>query len=232
MNINTEMNYWPSEVTNLSEMNGPLIQMIRELSVTGRQTAKTMYGAEGWVLHHNTDLWRINGPMTARSGECGRWAVPGCASTWGKISFNGDTKYLESVYPALKGAVEFYLTSLSQYPGHDWLVVCPSVSPENSPSVHSESSIAAGTTMDNQLLFDLFSKTERAAEILKCDTGFVARVDRALKRLPPMHIGRYGQLQESIDDSDDPEDHHRHVSHPYGVYPSNQVSPFRTPGVV
>ena len=230
VNINTEMNYWPSEVTNLSEMNEPLIQMIRDLSVTGRQTAETMYGAEGWVLHHNTDLWRINGPIDG--SFWGMWPMGGawlCQHLWEKYEYNGDTKYLESVYPVLKGAVEFYLSSLVQYPGSDWLVVCPSVSPENSPSAHIESSIAAGTTMDNQLLFDLFTKTVRAAGILNCDSDFVAGVDRALKRLPPMHIGQYGQLQEWIEDWDNPEDHHRHVSHLYGVYPSNQISPFRTP---
>jgi alpha-L-fucosidase 2 len=232
VNINTEMNYWPSEVTNLSEMNEPLIQMIRELSVTGRQTAKTMYGAQGWVLHHNTDLWRINGPIDG--SFWGMWPMGGawlCQHLWEKYEYNGDTAYLGSVYPIMKGAVEFYLSFLVQYPGHDWLVVCPSVSPENSPSAHVESSIAAGTTMDNQLLFDLFKKTVRAAGILNVDGEFAVRVDRALKRLPPMHIGQYGQLQEWIEDWDNPEDHHRHVSHLYGVYPSNQISPFRTPGL-
>ena len=230
VNINTEMNYWPSEVTNLSEMNEPLIQMIRDLSVTGRQTAKVMYGANGWVLHHNTDLWRMNGPIDG--SYWGMWPMGGawlCQHLWDKYEYSGDKKYLESVYPILKGAVEFYLSFLVKYPGHDWLVVCPSVSPENSPSSHPESSIAAGTTMDNQLLFDLFTKTERAARILDVDKDFVIQVDEALNQLPPMQIGQYGQLQEWIEDWDNPDDHHRHVSHLYGVYPSNQISPFRTP---
>jgi alpha-L-fucosidase 2 len=230
VNINTEMNYWPSEVTNLSEMNEPLIQMIRELSVTGRQTAKTMYGAEGWVLHHNTDLWRINGPIDG--SFWGMWPMGGawlCQHLWEKYEYNGDKKYLESVYPILKGAVEFYLSFLVTYPGHDWLVVCPSVSPENAPGAHPESSISAGTTMDNQLLFDLFTKTIRAGNILGRDKEFNAKVDAALKRLPPMQIGQHAQLQEWIEDWDNPEDHHRHVSHLYGVYPSNQISPFHTP---
>ncbi len=230
VNINTEMNYWPSEQTNLSEMNEPLIQMIRELSVTGRQTAETMYGAKGWVLHHNTDLWRINGPIDG--SFWGMWPMGGawlCQHLWEKYEFNGVKKYLESVYPIMKGAVEFFLSFLIEYPGHDWLVVCPSVSPENAPASHPESSISAGTTMDNQLLFDLFSKTIRAARILGKDKEFVARVDEALKRLPPMQVGQHGQLQEWIQDWDNPEDHHRHVSHLYGVYPSNQISPFRTP---
>lgn len=230
VNINTEMNYWPSEVTNLSEMNEPLIQMIREVSETGRQTAEVMYGAKGWVLHHNTDLWRINGPIDG--SYWGMWPMGGawlCQHLWEKYEYHGDRKYLASVYPIMKGAVEFYLSFLVQYPGHEWLVVCPSVSPENSPSSHMESSISAGTTMDNQLLFDLFTKTAKAARILGLDQEFVARMEETLKKLPPMHIGQHGQLQEWIEDWDNPEDHHRHVSHLYGVYPSNQISPFRTP---
>ncbi|HTX19992.1 MAG TPA: glycoside hydrolase family 95 protein [Bacteroidota bacterium] len=230
VNINTEMNYWPSEVTNLSEMNEPLIEMIRELAETGRQTAQIMYGADGWVLHHNTDLWRINGPIDG--SFWGMWPMGGawlCQHLWEKYEYNGDEKYLASVYPVLKGAVEFYLSTLVQYPGHDWLVVCPSVSPENAPSSHPTSSISAGTTMDNQLLFDLFTKTIRAAEILHTDGDFVSKVKEDLRRLPPMQIGKYGQLQEWIEDWDNPQDHHRHVSHLYGVYPSNQISPFRTP---
>ena len=230
VNINTEMNYWPSEATNLSEMNEPLIQMIRDVAETGRQTARVMYGADGWVLHHNTDIWRMNGPIDG--SFWGMWPMGGawlCQHLWEKYEYNGDKKYLASVYPIMKGAVEFYLSFLVQYPGHDWLVVCPSVSPENAPSSHPESSISAGTTMDNQLLFDLFTKTIRAADILDTDKDFVAKAKDVLKRLPPMQIGRYGQLQEWIEDWDNPDDHHRHVSHLYGVFPSNQISPFRTP---
>jgi alpha-L-fucosidase 2 len=230
VNINTEMNYWPSEVTNLSEMNEPLVQMIKELAVTGRQTAEVMYGAKGWVLHHNTDIWRINGPVDG--SFWGMWPMGGawlCQHLWEKYEFNGDKKYLESVYPVLKSAVEFYLSFLVKYPRHDWLVVCPSVSPENAPSAHPESSISAGTTMDNQLLFDLFTRTIQAARILNTDKNFIPKIKYALKRLPPMQIGRYNQLQEWIEDWDNPQDHHRHVSHLYGAFPSNQISPFRTP---
>jgi alpha-L-fucosidase 2 len=230
VNINTEMNYWPSEPTNLSEMNEPLIQMIRELSQTGRQTAKNMYGAAGWVLHHNTDIWRINGPVDG--AYWGMWPMGGawfCQHLWEKYEYNGDKQYLESVYPMMKSAVEFYLSFLVKYPGRDWLVVCPSISPENSPLCHLESSISTGTTMDNQLLFDLFTKTIKAAEILNTDQELIGKMKDTLKRLPPMLIGQYGQLQEWIEDWDNPKDHHRHVSHLYGVYPSNQISPFRTP---
>jgi alpha-L-fucosidase 2 len=230
VNINTEMNYWPSEITNLSEMNEPLVQMIKELSISGRETAKKMYGADGWVLHHNTDIWRINGPIDG--SFWGMWPMGGawlCQHLFEKYEYNGDKEYLKSVYPIMKGAVEFYLNFLVNYPGHDWFVVCPSVSPENAPSSHTESSISAGTTMDNQLLFDLFTKTIQTARILNIDKEFIPKVNAALKRLPPMQIGQFGQLQEWIEDWDNPEDHHRHVSHLYGVYPSNQISPFRTP---
>jgi alpha-L-fucosidase 2 len=230
VNINTEMNYWPSESTNLSEMNEPLIQMIRELAQTGKQTARDMYGAQGWVLHHNTDLWRINGPIDG--SFWGMWPMGGawlCQHLFEKYEYSGDKEYLKSVYPIMKDAVKFFLSVLVEEPRHRWLVVCPSVSPENAPFNHPESSIAAGTTMDNQLLFDLFTKTIRAAKILSTDKEFIPPINAALKRLSPMQIGQYGQLQEWMEDWDNPEDHHRHVSHLYGAFPSNQISPFHTP---
>jgi alpha-L-fucosidase 2 len=230
ININTEMNYWPSEITNLSEMNEPLIQMIKELSQSGKQTAKLMYGAKGWVAHHNTDIWRMSGPIDG--SFWGMWPMGGawlCQHLFEKYEYNGDKEYLKSVYEVMKSAVEFYLSFLVKYPGHNWLVVCPSVSPENSPSCHPESSIAAGTTMDNQLLFDLFTKTIKAAKILNTDNEFINKINDALKKLSPMHIGQYGQLQEWIEDWDNSDDHHRHVSHLYGAFPSNQISPFHTP---
>jgi len=230
VNINTEMNYWPSEVTNLSEMNEPLIQMIQELSETGKQTAKDMYGAQGWVLHHNTDIWRMNGPIDG--SFWGMWPMGGAwlsQHLWEKYEYNGDKEYLKSMYPVMKGAVEFYLSFLIEEPIHKWLVVCPSISPENSPQTHPESSISAGTTMDNELLFDLFTKTIKAAEILETNQELVSKMKETLKRLPPMQIGKYGQLQEWLEDWDNPEDHHRHVSHLYAAYPSNQISPLRTP---
>jgi alpha-L-fucosidase 2 len=148
---------------------------------------------------------------------------------WEKYEYNGNKEYLKSVYPVMKGAVEFYNSFLVEEPKHKWLVVCPSISPENSPLSHPESSISAGTTMDNQLLFDLFTKTIKAAEILGTDHELVTKMRETLKRLPPMQIGQYSQLQEWLEDWDNPEDHHRHVSHLYGAYPSNQISPLHTP---
>ncbi len=230
VNINTEMNYWPSEITNLTEMNEPLIQMVRELSQTGRQTAKDMYGAQGWVLHHNTDIWRFNGPIDG--AFWGQWPMGGAwlsQHLFDKYDFNGDKEFLKSVYPVVKEASIFFLDFLVEEPEHKWLVVCPSVSPENAPFVHSDVSISAGTTMDNQLVFDLFTKTIKAAEILNTDKELIIKLEEAVKRLPPMQIGQWGQLQEWIYDWDNQDDKHRHVSHLYGLFPSNQISPYRTP---
>jgi alpha-L-fucosidase 2 len=230
VNINTEMNYWPSEVTNLTEMNEPLVQMLHELSQTGRQTANDMYGAKGWVLHHNTDIWRINGPIDG--AFWGMWPMGGAwlsQHLFDKYDFNGDKEFLKSAYPVVKEASVFFLDFLVEEPEHKWLVVCPSNSPENAPSVHSGASVSAGTTMDNQLVFDLFTKTIKAAEILDTDKDLIQKLKNAVKRLPPMQIGKWGQLQEWMYDWDKETDKHRHVSHLYGLYPSNQISPYRTP---
>jgi alpha-L-fucosidase 2 len=230
VNINTEMNYWPSEITNLPEMNEPLIRMIGELSQTGRQTARDMYGARGWVLHHNTDIWRISGPVDG--AFWGMWPMGGAwlsQHLFDKYLFNGDKEYLEQIYPVIKEASLFFLDFLTEEPRHKWLVVCPSVSPENAPAVHPSYTVVAGATMDNQLVSDLFIKTIEAARILNKDKGLADSILTALHRLPPMQIGKWGQLQEWLDDWDSPDDKHRHVSHLYGLFPSNQISPFRTP---
>jgi len=231
ININTEMNYWPSEVTNLPEMHEPLIEMVKELSVTGRQTARTMYNANGWVAHHNTDIWRFTGAI---DGSYGVWPCGGAwlsQHLWEKYMFNCDTSYLKSVYPTLRDASRFFLDFLIEEPEHSWLVVNPSMSPENAPySIRNDfKMIAAGTTLDNQLVFDLFSKTIRSAQILLLDSSLIDSLQSTIAKLPPMQIGRFGQLQEWFHDWDNPEDHHRHVSHLYGLFPSNQISPYRTP---
>ncbi len=230
VNINTEMNYWPSEITNLSEMNEPLVQMLQELAVTGKQTAQDMYGARGWVLHHNTDIWRINGPVDG--AFWGMWPMGGAwlsQHLFEKYLYNGDKEYLKVVYPILKEATQFYLDVLVEEPNHHWMVVCPSVSPENAPYSDHGAAISAGTTMDNQLLFDLFSKTIRSANILGLDEAFAGEVKNVLNKLAPMQIGKWGQLQEWMYDWDNPNDHHRHVSHLYGMFPSNQISAYSTP---
>ncbi|MFA9390382.1 MAG: glycoside hydrolase N-terminal domain-containing protein [Prolixibacteraceae bacterium] len=229
VNINTEMNYWPSEITNLSELNEPLVQMVRELSETGKETAQVMYGASGWVLHHNTDIWRINGPIDGATW--GMWPMAGAwlsTHLWEKYAFRGDVEYLKSIYPVIKEASKFFLDFLIEEPVNQWLVVCPSTSPENTPQGRS-STLAAGVTMDNQLVFDVFTKTMQAAQILNVDQDLRLRLSETLKRMPPMQIGKWGQLQEWMEDLDNPNDHHRHVSHLYGLFPSNQISPYRTP---
>ncbi len=230
ININTEMNYWPSEVTNLAEMHEPLIQMVKDLSVTGQQTARDMYGVGGWVTHHNTDLWRITGPVDAIYS--GLWPSGGAwlsTQLWDRYMYNGDKAYLKSVYSALRGAAQFYLESLVEEPEHKWLVISPSNSPENNPSTRPGISLDAGVTMDNQLVFDIFSEVMSAAKILGIDKEFAAKLKAARDRLPPMQIGQYSQLQEWLKDLDSPKDHNRHISHLYGLYPSNQISPYRTP---
>lgn len=227
-NINAEMNYWPAELTNLSEMHEPFLKMAKELSVSGQKTARELYGARGWVLHHNTDIWRITNPVDhARSGL---WPTGGawiCQHLWEHYLYTGDNKFLAEVYPEMKGAAQFFLDILQKEPIHGWLVISPSVSPEN--SFMKGVTVGAGTTMDNQLVFDLFSNTMRAAAILGKDASFSDTLKITRARLAPMQIGKFNQLQEWMTDWDKIDDKHRHVSHLYGLFPSNQISPYRTP---
>ncbi|WP_163400073.1 glycoside hydrolase family 95 protein [Flavobacterium fluviatile] len=231
ININTQMNYWPAEVTNLTEMHEPLVDLVKELSVTGAETAKVMYGADGWMAHHNTDIWRIAGPVDGATW--GIWPTGGtwlAQHLWEKYMFNGDKNYLRSVYPAMKGAAEFCLSFLVKEPQHNWLIISPSMSPEHGPAGRPKSvNIQDGTTMDNQLVYDIFVKTIQAAKILNVDEVFVKKIENTLPQLPPMQIGKHNQLQEWLEDWDDPTEDHRHVSHLYGLYPSNQISPYRHP---
>jgi alpha-L-fucosidase 2 len=230
ININTEMNYWPAEKTNLSEMTEPLIKMIKELSIAGVKTAKDMYGAGGWMAHHNTDIWRITGGVDG--AFWGLWPNGGgwlSQHLWEYYLYNGDKKFLASVYPILKGAAKFYDDYLIEHPKYHWLVICPDESPENAPAAHQHSSLDAGVTMTNQIVFDVFTTAIDAAKILNKDKAFADTLKQKRNRLAPMHIGQYGQLQEWLDDVDNPDDHHRHISHLYGLFPSNQISPYRTP---
>ncbi len=233
-NINAEMNYWPAEVTNLSEMHEPFIQMAKELSVTGHETAKMMYGADGWVLHHNTDIWRITGPVDFATS--GMWPTGGawiCQDLWERYLYTGDKNYLKEIYPILKGAATFFIDFMVQDPKSGFLVVVPSNSPEHEHAGGSgKSTIAAGTTMDNQLVFDLFSNVIHASQMLVEDPAFAKKLQTALTKMGPMRIGQHGQLQEWQEDWDNPEDQHRHISHLYGLFPSNQISPFKTPELI
>lgn len=230
-NINLQMNYWPAEVANLSELNEPLFRLIREVSESGRETAKVMYGANGWVLHHNTDIWRITGPVDR--APSGMWPSGGAWLTrhlWERYLHTGDLNFLREVYPIIRESAVFFDEIMVHEPQHNWLVVCPSNSPEN---VHAgsdnKSTTAGGVTMDNQLIFDLWHAVITASQLLNEDHEFAARLKSRLRLLPPMQIGKWGQLQEWMHDWDRPEDKHRHISHLYGLFPSNQISALRTP---
>ncbi|WP_026259947.1 glycoside hydrolase family 95 protein [Segetibacter koreensis] len=230
ININTEMNYWPAEKTNLAELHEPFLQMVKDMSEAGKETAKVMYGARGWMAHHNTDIWRVTGAVDG--AFWGAWSNGGGWTSehlWEHYMYGGDKAFLASVYPILKGAALFYVDFLIEHPKYHWLVICPDESPENAPQAHQSSSLDAGVTMSNQIVFDVFSTAIRAAQVLKKDGTFVDSLKQMRSRLAPMHVGQYGQLQEWLDDIDDPKDNHRHISHLYGLFPSNQISPYRTP---
>ena len=236
ININAEMNYWPALVGNLAETQEPLFSMIRDLSETGAKTAREMYGCQGWVAHHNTDLWRIAGPVDAT--PWGMFPTGGAWLTthiWQHYLFTGDKEFLAAYYPIMKGAADFLLDYMQEYPkdgelknAAGWLVTVPTVSPEHGPQGKG-TNVCAGSTMDNQIAFDVLSATTQAAKILGKDNSQLSTLNSKLSKLPPMQIGRYGQLQEWLIDADDPRDEHRHISHLYGLYPSNQISPYSHP---
>ena len=229
ININAEMNYWPAEVCNLSETAEPLFSMIRDLSETGAKTAKVMYDCGGWVAHHNTDLWRIAGPVDG--APWGMYPSGGAWLTthlWEHYQFTRDTLFLAEYYPIMKGAADFFLDFLVQHPDSGYLVVVPSVSPEHG-GVGRKSNLCAGCTMDNQIVFDVMNNVLQAARILGRDEAYQETLQKTIAQLPPMKVGQYGQLQEWLEDIDDPNDQHRHISHLYGLYPSNQISATRTP---
>ncbi|UTA68633.1 glycosyl hydrolase family 95 catalytic domain-containing protein [Emticicia sp. 21SJ11W-3] len=230
ININAEMNYWPAEKTNLSELHEPFLTMVKELAVTGRETARSMYGARGWMAHHNTDIWRATGAIDG--AFWGMWTAGGgwvSQHLWEHYLYTGDKTFLASVYPVLKDAALFYVDFLVEHPKYKWLVVNPGNSPENAPAAHGGSSLDAGTTMDNQIVMDVLNNAIRAAGLLNKDKSLVDTLLQVRSRLAPMQVGKHNQLQEWLDDVDDPNDHHRHVSHLYGLYPSNQISAYRTP---
>ncbi len=219
ININTEMNYWPAEVTNLAECAEPLFQLIRDIFVTGARTAKIMYEARGWVTHHNTDLWRGTAPVD--SAGTGVWPTGGAwlsTHLWERYLFSEDKKFLADVYPILKGAAEFFIDTLVPQPGTGWLVTNPSHSPEHDGTV-------AGPTMDLGIVRDVFTQAAKASEILGIDPDFRAQVLETREKMAPYQIGRYGQLQEWLDDRDREKNAHRHSSHLYPLYPSAQITP-------
>ena len=232
ININTEMNYWPAETTNLAECHEPLFRMIEDLSATGRHTAQVHYGAGGWVAHHNTDLWRASAPIDGPTW--GMWPMGGAwlsLHLWQHYLFNPDHGFLARAYPLMRGAARFFVDTLVADPRHGYLVTNPSLSPENQHKFGV--SVIAGPTMDAQILRDLFDACIQAAQILGVDAELRGQFAASRARLPPNQIGAGGQLQEWLEDwdKDAPEIHHRHVSHLFGLFPSAQISVRGTPSL-
>jgi alpha-L-fucosidase 2 len=240
-NINLEMNYWPAQTTNLSECMEPLVRMVEELSVQGGLTARDAYGAGGWAFGFNTDLWRTTGPVGGSVSFWSTWQTGGawlCAQLYDSYRFTGDREYLKRIYPLMKGSAEFFLDTLQEHPKEKYLVTCPSSSPENrhhkieGKQWALQPSICAAPTMDNQILRDLFGACVEASEELGVDEDFRKKVAATARRLPPTKIGRYGQIQEWLDDWDDPKDTHRHLSHLYGIYPGSEITPQESPDLI
>jgi alpha-L-fucosidase 2 len=240
ININIQMNYWVAEVCNLSELHEPLLRMVEELQVPGAQTAKTHYHAEGWMTHHNTDLWRGTAPVDG--AQWGMWPTGGawlCQHLWEHYLYTGDLAYLQWAYPIMKGAAEFFLSDGVLVENEDgYLITSPSISPEHSHGGASKDGLSTGRsaialcegpTMDQQILRDLFANCIQASEILGVDETFRSQVAETRAQLQPMIIGRHGQLQEWLEDWDNPDDPHSHVSHLYGLFPSAQINPTDTP---
>ncbi len=235
VNINTEMNYWPAETTNLAELHEPLFRLIREVAANGAITARTMYHRRGWVAHHNTSLWRDSFPVdgTARAAF---WNMTGgwlSSHLWEHWLFTGDKEFLAAeAYPLMKGAAEFYADWLVPSSSGDGTLVTPvSTSPENAfvgPD-GKNAAVTEGTTMDLAIIRELFSRTITAAELLGRDPALVTELKAKLAKLAPYRIGARGQLQEWRTDYKEPEPNHRHISHLYALHPGNQLNPDTTP---
>lgn len=240
-NINTEMNYWLAENTNLSECHQPLFDFMKELAVNGAVTAKVNYNIpEGWVTHHNSDLWAKTSPPGGYEWDprgMPRWSCWPMAGVWFSTHlwehylFTGDKKWLQSTaYPLMKGATQFMLHWLIKDSTTPYLVTNPSTSPENTIKLKGkEYQVALASTMDMSLLRELFTAVINTSTLLNTDAAFRAQVQQALDKLYPYHIGQYGQLQEWYGDWDDPKDKHRHLSHLFGLYPGSQITVQQTP---
>ncbi|MEV4582729.1 glycoside hydrolase N-terminal domain-containing protein [Nonomuraea jabiensis] len=230
LNANLPMNYWPTDTTNLSECYEPVFKMINDLTVSGARTARVQYNAGGWVTHHNTDGWR--GSSVVDGATWGMWQTGGAwlaTMIWDHYLFTGDLDFLRQYYPAMKGAAQFFLETLVEEPNLKYLVTNPSNSPELTH--HSGVSICAGPTMDNQILRDLFNGCAKASELLGTDASFRTQVLAARDRLPPMKTGSRGNIQEWLYDWVETEQNHRHISHLYGLHPSNQITKRGTPAL-
>lgn len=224
VNINTEMNYWPADVCNLSECHEPLFDLIEDCAKTGHKTAEAHYAARGWVLHHNTDIWRGTAPINAANH--GTWVTGGawlCHHLWEHYLFTGDKNFLRKrAYPLMKEAALFFTDYLVKDPKTGLLVSGPSNSPE-------QGGMVMGPTMDHQIIRDLFENTVNAAAILGVDKEFASKLITIRQQIAPNHIGKYGQLQEWLEDKDDPKNTHRHCSHLWGLFPGWEITPRGTP---
>ncbi|MGW5266957.1 glycosyl hydrolase family 95 catalytic domain-containing protein [Microbispora sp. NPDC004025] len=230
LNANLPMNYWPADTTNLAECYEPVFRMINDLTVTGARTARAQYNAGGWVTHHNTDGWR--GSSVVDGALWGMWQTGGAwlsTMIWDHYQFTGDVEFLRQYYPAMKGAAQFFLETLVREPSLGYLVTNPSNSPELPH--HSGVSVCAGPTMDNQILRDLFNGCAKASQVLNVDADFRTQVLTARDRLPPMKVGSRGNIQEWLYDWVETEPNHRHISHLYGLHPSNQITKRGTPSL-
>jgi alpha-L-fucosidase 2 len=224
VNINTEMNYWPVEVAGLGECGMPLFDALKDVAASGKRTAKEHYNARGWVLHHNFDLWRGTAPINA--SDHGIWQTGGAwlsQALWDHYLFTHDRVFLQNTaYPLMKGAALFFVDALVPYPGKDWLITGPSNSPEHG-------GLVMGPTMDHEIVRGLFEDVIAASQILGVDPALRAQLTSMRQRIAPDQIGKYGQLQEWLEDKDDPKDNHRHVSHLWGVFPGREITPLGTP---
>lgn len=227
-NINTEMNYWPAELTNLSECHEPLFDLIRECAASGALTARTFYDCDGWVLHHNTDVWRGTAPINA--ADHGIWPTGGawlCQHLWWRYEFTQDQEFLaQQAYPVMKEAARFFVDYLVEDPRSEsgWLISGPS----NSPEIGG---LVMGPTMDHQIIRALFTSCIEASEILGVDEALRETLRDMRDRIAPNQIGKHGQLQEWLEDKDDPNEKHRHVSHLWGLHPGNEITRDATPAL-
>ena len=228
VNINLEMNYWPVDVANLSPLIEPLLKALEECAVSGARTAKDVYGARGWVMHHHMDIWRITVPV---HGCYGWWPLGGAwlsAQLWDHYLFTQDKAFLKRAYPVMKGAAEFFIDVLVEDPKTHCLTIVPSYSPENAPKGRNGVKWTRGASMDAQILRDLVAAVIEGAKLLGKDgedAAVLSDLARLRERLSPLAVGKWGQLQEWTEDLDDPEDKHRHISHLYALYPSAQITP-------
>lgn len=238
LNINTEMNYWLAEVTNLSECHKPLFSLITKMSKEGKKVAKELYGLDGWVAHHNTDIWGHASPVGREEQNCslvtyGFWPMSSgwlCDHLWEHYLFTGDKRFLqEEAYPLMKEAIRFYLGYLRPY--KQYLVTIPSTSPENTfiGEDGAPHALTLGATMDIGILKNLFENFENLCKELELQDDLLPQIASVKKQLPPYKIGKHGQLQEWLTDFEDHDPHHRHVSHLYGLYPASHIHPVDTP---